>query len=86
MENLRSVAYSSIKENIINCTYAPGAFLDTAFIVQELGMSRTPVREAITKLEQEGLVQIVSQKGVLIQNVTLKNIRDVYTTRQMTDD
>ena len=46
-------------------------------------MSRTPVREAITKLEQEGLVQIVSQKGVLIQNVTLKNIRDVYTTREM---
>lgn len=83
MENLRSVAYSSIKENIINCTYAPGTFLDTAFIVQELGMSRTPVREAITKLEQEGLVQIVSQKGVLIQNVTLKNIRDVYTTREM---
>lgn len=83
MENLRSVAYSSIKENIINCTYAPGTFLDTAYIVQELGMSRTPVREAITKLEQEGLVQIVSQKGVLIQNVTLKNIRDVYTTREM---
>ncbi|MBO5113429.1 MAG: GntR family transcriptional regulator [Lachnospiraceae bacterium] len=83
MENLRSVAYSSIKENIINCTYAPGTFLDTAFIVQELGMSRTPVREAITKLEQEGLVQIVSQKGVLIQNMTLKNIRDVYTTREM---
>lgn len=83
MENLRNVAYASIKKKIIDCTYAPGTFLDSAYIVKELSMSRTPVREAITKLEQEGLVQIVSQKGVLIQNITLKNIRDVYTTREM---
>lgn len=83
MENLRSVAYASIKKKIIDCTYAPGTFLDSAYIVKELSMSRTPVREAITKLEQEDLVQIVSQKGVLIRDITIKMVRDVYTTREM---
>ena len=83
MENLKDIAYNEIKEKIVNCTFAPGSFLDSAYLVQLLEMSRTPIREAITRLEQEGLVQVVSQKGVLIQNVTLKNIRDTYSAREI---
>ena len=83
MGNLRNVAFRSIKEKIINCTYAPGTFLDMVYLTESLGMSRTPIREAISQLEKEGLVQIVSQKGVLIENITLKNIRDVYAMREM---
>lgn len=83
MENLKDIAYNEIKEKIVNCTFAPGSFLDSAYLVQLLEMSRTPIREAITRLEQEGLVQVVSQKGVLIQNVTLKNIRDTYSAREV---
>lgn len=83
MKNLRNVAYQEIKEKIINCTFAPGAFLDTAYLVQLLNMSRTPIREAITVLEQEGLVKVVSQKGVLIRDITLKNIRDAYAAREV---
>ena len=83
MENLKDIAYNENKEKIVNCTFAPGSFLDSAYLVQLLEMSRTPIREAITRLEQEGLVQVVSQKGVLIQNVTLKNIRDTYSAREI---
>lgn len=83
MENLKDIAYNEIKSKIVNCTFAPGSFLDSAYLVQLLEMSRTPIREAITRLEQEGLVQIVSQKGVLIQNVTLKHIRDTYAAREV---
>ena len=83
MENLKDISYNEIKEKIVNCTFAPGSFLDSAYLVQLLEMSRTPIREAITRLEQEGLVQVVSQKGVLIQNVTLKNIRDTYSAREI---
>ena len=83
MENLRTRAYTGIKEKIIDCTYAPGSFLDSIYLAQTLGMSRTPVREALTMLEQEDLVTIVSQKGVMVQNITLKNVRDVYATREM---
>ena len=83
MENLKDIAYNAIKAKIVNCTFAPGSFLDSASLVQLLEMSRTPIREAITRLEQEGLVQVVSQKGVLIQNVTLKNIRDTYAAREV---
>ena len=83
MENLKDIAYNEIKAKIVNCTFAPGSFLDSAYLVQLLEMSRTPIREAITRLEQEGLVQVVSQKGVLIQNVTLKNIHDTYAAREI---
>lgn len=83
MENLRTRAYTEIKKKIINCTYAPGSFLDSIFLAQTLNMSRTPIREALTMLEHEGLVKIVSQKGIMIQNITLKNVRDVYATREI---
>lgn len=83
MGNLRDTAFKSIKEKIINCTYEPGTFLDMTYLTESLGMSRTPIREAVSQLEKEGFVQIVSQKGVLIENITLKNIRDVYVMREM---
>lgn len=83
MENLRTRAYTEIKKKIINCTYAPGSFLDSIYLAQTLNMSRTPIREALTMLEHEGLVKIVSQKGIMIQNITLKNVRDVYATREI---
>lgn len=83
MENLRTRAYTEIKKKIINCTYAPGSFLDSIYLAQSLNMSRTPIREALTMLEQEGLVKIVSQKGIMIQNITMKSVRDVYATREI---
>lgn len=83
MENLRTRAYAEIKKKIINCTYGPGSFLDSIFLAQTLNMSRTPIREALTMLEQEGLIKIVSQKGIMIENITLKNVRDVYVTREI---
>ena len=62
---LKEQAYSIIKENIINCTYAPSSFLVESELMQQVGASRTPIREALNKLEQEmsALVKIVAQGG-----------------------
>jgi len=82
MGNLKNKAYDQIKAGIISCRLLPGAFIDINTLTGKLGMSRTPVREAIMKLEQEGLIQVVSQKGILIQNITIKDIRNIYEARQ----
>jgi DNA-binding GntR family transcriptional regulator len=52
-------------------------------LMEEIGASRTPIREALNKLEQEKLVRIVSKKGIMVSELTLKEINDVYQVRLM---
>lgn len=81
MVSLKYKAYDIIKENIVNCRYTPGSFLNEMQLMEEIGTSRTPIREALNKLEQEKLVRIVSKKGVMVSELTLKEISDVYQIR-----
>lgn len=81
MISLKRKAYDAIKENIITCRYAPGEFLNESQLMEEIGTSRTPIREALSKLEQERFVRIVSKKGIMVSEVTLKEIGDVYQVR-----
>ena len=83
MISLKRKAYDIIKENIVTCRYAPGDFLNEAQLMEEIGTSRTPIREALSKLEQERFVRIVSKKGVMVSELTLKEIGDVYQVRLM---
>lgn len=85
MENggLRELAYQKMKEMIITCEIRPGEFLDTAKLGKQLGISRTPIREAETKLEREGLLQIIPQKGAYVSTISPKIVRDVYMTRKL---
>ena len=78
---LKEQAYSIIKENIINCTYAPSSFLVESELMQQVGASRTPIREALNKLEQEGLVQIIPKKGVMVTGLTLTEINQTFEAR-----
>lgn len=81
--NLKDKAYQIIKQNILTCRYAPGSFLNEGMLMEEVGASRTPIREALIKLEQENFVRIVSKKGVLVCELSLKEISDVYQIRQL---
>ena len=83
MISLKRKAYGIIKENIVTCRYAPGEFLNESQLMEEIGTSRTPIREALSKLEQEKFVRIVSKKGVMVSELTLKEIGDVYQVRLM---
>lgn len=82
-KNLKEIAYDFIKEKIINCEYMPGDFLDEKLIVSEIGASRTPIREAINKLEQENLLTILPKKGILVTQLSYKDILDIYELRIM---
>ena len=56
----------------------PGAFLNLNDISRELGMSRTPLRDALFQLESEGFVTIFPRRGVVVNSLTLEKIRNIY--------
>ena len=71
---LKYSTYEFIKNKIICCEYEPGTFLNEEILCEETGVSRTPVRDALGRLEQEGLVKILPKKGVKISPSPLRQM------------
>ena len=69
-ETLKQHAYNIIKDKIINCEYAPSALLNEEMLKEDVQASRTPIRDALGRLEQEGLVTILPKKGIIFQSCT----------------
>lgn len=84
-ESLKERAYRIIKTKIVNCEYAPASFLNELSLMAEIGASRTPIREAMSKLEIEHLVKIVPKKGVIVSNIALSEINEVYQVRELVE-
>ena len=71
-------AYAALKTAIRDNVFPPGHQATEAEIARQLGMSRTPVHEAIIRLQEEGLVQVLSRRGVLICPISADDIREIY--------
>ena len=84
-ENLKEKAYFIIKNKIICCKYRPGQFLDEQELRETIGASRTPIREALNKLEQEGLLTILPKRGVLVTDITLQEVNAIFEIRFMVE-
>ena len=78
---LRDIVFETLREAIINQTLKPGERLMEIQLAEEMGVSRTPVREAIRKLELEGLVVMVPRKGAYVAGISMKDIHEVYELR-----
>jgi DNA-binding GntR family transcriptional regulator len=78
---LKQVAYEYIKLKIVNCEYAPNAFINEEMIASELKVSRTPIREALMRLETEQLVQILPKRGIVVCPLTPDLITSIFETR-----
>lgn len=78
---LRGRVFNQIREAILSGKYKSGEELRESTIGHELGVSRTPVREALRQLELEGLVKIVPNKGAQVINLSVKDIKDIYAIR-----
>ncbi len=78
---LREMVFESLREAIILGRLKPGERLMEIQLAEEMGVSRTPVREAIRKLELEGFVAMVPRKGAYVAGVTVKDIADVFEVR-----
>ena len=78
---LRDIVFQTIRKAILNGELEPGERLMETQLGEKLGVSRTPIREAIRKLELEGLVVMVPRKGAQVAQFTIKDIEDVLQVR-----
>lgn len=81
MKSLKEKAYAELKEMIISGKLKSNERIDEELLSKSLNVSRTPVREAINKLEQEGWINIVPRKGMFVNNISIKEINDVFQVR-----
>ena len=79
--SLRGRVFRHLREDILNGVYKNHEELREVTIGEELGVSRTPVREALIQLELEGLVTIIPNKGAYVTAITRKDVKDIYKIR-----
>jgi len=80
-QSLRGKVFQKLREDILSGKYKDGDELREISIGEELGVSRTPVREALRQLELEGLVEIIPNKGAYVTGITPKDVMDIYKIR-----
>ena len=80
-KDLKKHTYCILKERLVNCIYPPGTLLNEAQLAADLGASRTPVREAISRLEMEGFVKIMPKKGIYVTDISLNDVLQIFQTR-----
>ena len=78
---LRDVVFKKLRQEILLGELAPGERLMEIHLAQRLGVSRTPIREAIRKLELEGLVMMIPRRGAEVAQISEKNLKDVLEVR-----
>lgn len=83
---LRDVVFYTLREAILKGELEPGERLMELDLAEKLGVSRTPIREAIRKLELEGLVKMAPRKGAEVAEITLDDLTDVLEVRKNLED
>lgn len=77
---LSEIAYQRIKELIVTLKLGPGDQVDEEWVAKELSIGRTPIREALFRLNAENLVEMVHGRGFFVQDITLSNLKDLFET------
>lgn len=75
--------YEELKRRIIHNELTPGQYINERSFCSELGVSKTPIREALQRLEHEHFVQIIPNKGCFVSNISLELIREVFEIREI---
>ena len=81
--SLQGRVFHKIREDILNGKYKSGDSIREVVVSKELGVSRTPVREALKQLELEGLVISIPNKGTVVAGITEQDIIDIYAIRSL---
>lgn len=81
--SLRGRVFNRLREDILSGKYKEHEELREVTIGEELGVSRTPVREAFRQLELAGLIQIIPNKGAYVTGITEKDVKDIYMMRSL---
>jgi len=79
---LKDRVYDTIKENIINLSFLPGEQLIEQRLAEALGVSKSPIRDAFQRLEQEGLVHSVPYKGCFVADISTRECKELFQIRE----
>ncbi|MDW8845517.1 GntR family transcriptional regulator [Erwinia sp. MMLR14_017] len=81
-KSLSFIAYEKIKDRILNMEISPGSSLTEMWLIEQLGMSRTPIREALYRLQQESFVELAPRKGWFVAEIKLRDIQELFMIRE----
>ena len=81
LANINEKVYEFIKQRIIHLTYPPGHKINVRELQRELGISQTPIKDALFRLAGEGMIEISSRRGTFVKEVTGKDIEELFATR-----
>ena len=79
--SLRARVFAELEHSILSGEYKAGDTMNELRLSRDLGVSRTPIREALMQLELEGLVETIQNKGAVVVGVSVKDIEDIYAIR-----
>ena len=83
---MREQAYNEIKKRILACEFAPGEFLNESQIGEVLQLGRSPIHQALHRLEVEGLLTIYPRKGVMVSQLSLNEVIDMIEVRLINEE
>jgi DNA-binding GntR family transcriptional regulator len=79
--SLNELAYRRFKQALVTLSYKPGEYLNTAQVMSELDMGRTPINQAIHRLANEGLLQVIPRKGVMVAPLSMDDALELIEVR-----
>jgi DNA-binding GntR family transcriptional regulator len=79
--DLKNQLYYLLKDRLMTCQYEPNSMINESQLAAEFNSSRTPIREALYRLEQDGLVEIMPKKGIRVTNITIQDVLFVFQAR-----
>lgn len=80
---IREIVFERLRKAIIDGNLEPGDRLVETFIAENMGVSRTPVREAFRQLEIEGLAENIPRKGTIVKGISKEDIIEIYQIREV---
>lgn len=83
--SLKDKAYQLIKQNIVHCRYMPNTLLSEAELMKAVDSSRTPIREALNKLEQENLIRILPKRGAIVCDISISEVTMIFEARLLNE-
>jgi DNA-binding GntR family transcriptional regulator len=79
----KAIVYENLKKRIINHQLKPGESLNESVLTKELGISKTPIREALQQLEKEGFIENIPGKGSFVSRISIQDIREIFEIREI---
>lgn len=81
--SLAEIAYNTLRESIFSFKLMPGTIYNEMAVAGDLGLSRTPVREALLRLSTQGLINFLPRKGFEVARYTRKDVEEIFELRQL---